>query len=94
MWQSAVCYIGSGRGDVRRRKADIANTLRGKMNADEFRDYILVFIFFKYLSEKMHTYANTLLQEDVTGYADIDEPCGYVHQSHNQSLWHWAVQHA
>ena len=30
----------------------IANELRGKMNADEFRDYILGFIFYKYLSEK------------------------------------------
>ena len=27
----------------------IANELRGKMNADEFRDYCLGFIFFKYL---------------------------------------------
>ena len=33
---------------------NIANTLRGKMNADEFRDYILGFIFYKYLSEKMN----------------------------------------
>jgi type I restriction enzyme M protein len=32
---------------------NIANTLRGKMDADEFRDYILGFIFYKYLSEKM-----------------------------------------
>ena len=32
---------------------NIANELRGKMNADEFRDYILGFIFYKYLSEKM-----------------------------------------
>ena len=31
---------------------NIANTLRGKMNADEFRDYILGFIFYKYLSER------------------------------------------
>ncbi len=31
---------------------NIANTLRGKMDADEFRDYILGFIFYKYLSEK------------------------------------------
>lgn len=29
---------------------DIANTLRGNMGADEFRDYILGFIFYKYLS--------------------------------------------
>ena len=43
---------------------NIANTLRGKMDADEFRDYILGFIFFKYLSERMHLYANKLLQED------------------------------
>ena len=35
---------------------NIANDLRGKMNADEFRDYILGFIFYKYLSEKMHIY--------------------------------------
>ena len=34
---------------------NIANELRGKMNADEFRDYILGFIFYKYLSEKIET---------------------------------------
>ena len=33
---------------------NIANMLRGKMNADEFRDYILGFIFYKYLSEQMN----------------------------------------
>ena len=37
---------------------NIANTLRGKMNADEFRDYILGFVFYKYLSERMHLYAH------------------------------------
>lgn len=48
---------------------NIANTLRGKMDADEFRDYILGFIFFKYLSEKQYMYANELLEgEDVTDY--------------------------
>jgi type I restriction enzyme M protein len=30
----------------------IANLLRGKISADDYRDYILGFIFFKYLSEK------------------------------------------
>ncbi len=52
---------------------NIANTLRGKMNADEFRDYILGFIFYKYLSEKMHLYANEILKEDGITYADIKE---------------------
>ena len=52
---------------------NIANTLRGKMDADEFRDYILGFIFYKYLSEKMETYANELLVEDKLIYTNLDE---------------------
>ena len=52
---------------------NIANTLRGKMNADEFRDYILGFIFYKYLSEKLHLKANQLLKQDGIDYEDIDE---------------------
>ncbi|MBU2018519.1 MAG: type I restriction-modification system subunit M [Bacteroidetes bacterium] len=43
---------------------NIANTLRGKMDADEFRDYILGFIFFKYLSEKQYLHANNLLMDE------------------------------
>jgi len=52
---------------------NIADELRGKMDADEFRDYILGFIFYKYLSEKMHLYANDLLKEDNLLYENIDE---------------------
>lgn len=52
---------------------DIANTLRGKMNADEFRDYILGFIFFKYLSERMYLYANDVLKQDGIDYLSVDE---------------------
>jgi len=52
---------------------NIANTLRGKMNADEFRDYILGFIFYKYLSEKMNRYADAILVRDGIKYVDVDE---------------------
>jgi len=52
---------------------NIANTLRGKMNADEFRDYILGFIFYKYLSEKMYLYANELLKSDKKKYDEVKE---------------------
>ena len=52
---------------------NIANTLRGKMGADDFRDYILGFIFYKYLSEKMHHYADKILEPDGLKYKEIDE---------------------
>ncbi len=52
---------------------DIANTLRGKMGADDFRDYILGFIFYKYLSERMHAFADDFLKPAKKLYADLDE---------------------
>ncbi len=51
---------------------NIANTLRGKMNADEFRDYILGFIFYKYLSEKMEIFANGILKQDKIKFRNIN----------------------
>jgi type I restriction enzyme M protein len=51
---------------------NIANTLRGKMGADEFRDYILGFIFYKYLSERMHLFANEILENDGFIYENLD----------------------
>ncbi len=52
---------------------NIANTLRGKMGADEFRDYILGFIFYKYLSERMHLFADEILKHDGITFDGIDE---------------------
>lgn len=52
---------------------NIANELRGKMDADHFRDYILGFIFYKYLSEKMLLKANEELAGDNLTYLELDE---------------------
>ena len=51
---------------------NIANTLRGKMGADEFRDYILGFIFYKYLSERMHLFADEILKHDGIQFDQLD----------------------
>lgn len=52
---------------------NIANTLRGKMNADEFRDYILGFIFYKYLSEKIERFADAQLKQENLKYSDLKD---------------------
>jgi len=52
---------------------NIANALRGKMNADEFRDYILGFIFYKYLSEKIAKFGDSVLEADGISFVGLDE---------------------
>lgn len=43
---------------------DIANTLRGAMNADDFRDYMLSFLFLRYLSDNYEAAAKRELGSD------------------------------
>jgi len=67
---------------LERQLWNIADTLRGKMDADQFRDYILGFIFYKYLSEKIVLKANKLLKEDwyEKKYNELNEKDDYENQ--------------
>ena len=46
---------------------DIADTLRGAMNADDFRDYMLSFLFLRYLSDNYETAAKKELGKEYPG---------------------------
>ena len=46
----------------------IANDLRGGMDANEFRNYILGTIFYRYLSERTEMYMEEILKEDSLAY--------------------------
>ncbi|NRF64890.1 type I restriction-modification system subunit M [Vibrio coralliilyticus] len=59
--------------ELNRQVWHIANHLRGYAPEDDFRDYILGLIFYKYLSDKINCYANELLSEDGIQFAQIDE---------------------
>ncbi|MGB0895243.1 MAG: type I restriction-modification system subunit M [Parashewanella sp.] len=62
--------------ELKKQLWNIANTLRGNMSADDFRDYILGLIFYKYLSDKLNRYCDELLAEDgitFVGAADDEE---------------------
>lgn len=56
--------------DLQRKLWSIANDLRGNMDANEFKNYILGLIFYRFLSEKNEEIASDLLKEDGISYEE------------------------
>ena len=50
---------------------NIADQLRGAMNADDFRDYMLSFLFLRYLSDNYETAAKKELGKDYPSEIDV-----------------------
>ena len=56
---------------------EMANELRGNMEAYEFKNYILGLIFYRYLSERTENYINELLKHDNITYEQAWEKDDY-----------------
>ena len=50
-----------------------ANQMRSKIEANEYKDYILGFIFYKYLSEKIAKFGDSVLEADGLSFVSLDE---------------------
>ncbi|GKW43546.1 type I restriction-modification system subunit M N-terminal domain-containing protein [Pectobacterium parvum] len=52
-----------------------ANQMRSKIDANEYKDYILGFIFYKYLSDKLERFAisEEFSKEDIQNLSERDE---------------------
>ena len=64
---------------------DIANQLRGSMNADDFRDYMLSFLFLRYLSANYEEAAAKELGQDYPQPVKNDD--GLVKQT-SLNIWY------
>ena len=56
--------------ELQKKLWSIANDLRGNMDANEFKNYILGLIFYRFLSEKVEETSARLLAEDNITYSE------------------------
>ncbi len=66
----------------------ICNDLRGGMDANEFRNYILGTIFYRYLSERTEMYMQDLLKED-----DISYEAAFADAQYRPIVEKWSIDH-
>ena len=66
----------------------ICNDLRGGMDANEFRNYILGTIFYRYLSERTEMYMQDLLKEDNISYEEA-----FADSQYRPIVEKWSIDH-
>ena len=66
----------------------IANDLRGGMDANEFRNYILGTIFYRYLSERTEMYMEDLLKDDGLSYEQA-----FTDEDFKPVVEQWSIEH-
>ena len=66
----------------------IANDLRGGMDANEFRNYILGTIFYRYLSERTEMYMEDILKEDGLSYEQA-----FADDDFRPIVEQWSLEH-
>ena len=66
----------------------IANDLRGGMDANEFRNYILGTIFYRYLSERTELYMQDILKDDNLTYEEAFENADF-----KPIVEKWSLEH-
>ena len=66
----------------------IANDLRGGMDANEFRNYILGTIFYRYLSERTENYMQEILKNDGLSYEEA-----FADEEFRPIVEQWSLEH-
>lgn len=67
---------------------DISNNLRGGMDPNEFKNYILGTLFYRYLSERTESYMEEILKDDSLTYEEA-----FASEEFRETVEEWSIEH-